>query len=55
MRRAASNHRGHVNTLIDLLARRQRSALEILIAMQWLPALLAAADALEQPDGRRWA
>jgi hypothetical protein len=55
VRRAATNHRGHIGTLIDLLARRQRPALEVLIAMQWLPGLLAAADALEQSNGRRWA
>ena len=47
VRRAAVNHRGHVNNLRDLAARGKRPQHELDIAAQWLPALLAAADTME--------
>ena len=48
VRRAAINHNGHVNNLRDLVAREKRPKHELDIAMQWLPALLAAADTMEE-------
>jgi hypothetical protein len=47
VRRAAINHNGHVNNLRDLVARKKRPEHEFEIAVQWLPALLAAADTME--------
>jgi hypothetical protein len=48
VRRAAVNHNGHVNNLCELVARRKRPQHELDIAIQWLPALLAAADTMEE-------
>jgi hypothetical protein len=50
VRRAAMNLRGHVNNLIDLLAQRKRSKAEVYQQLQWLPALLAAAESLKKFD-----
>jgi hypothetical protein len=47
VRRAAINHRGHVNNLRDLVTRGKRPRHEFDIAAEWLPALLAAADTME--------
>jgi hypothetical protein len=47
VRRAAINHRGHVNNLRELVARGRRPQHELDIAKSWLPALLAAADTME--------
>jgi hypothetical protein len=47
VRRAAINHNGHVHNLRDLVARKKRPEHELEIAVQWLPALLAAADTME--------
>jgi hypothetical protein len=47
VRRAAINHNGHVNNLRELEARKKRPEHELEIAAQWLPALLAAADTME--------
>ena len=47
VRRAAMNHNGHVNNLRDLVKRGKRPEQELVIAAQWLPALLAAADTME--------
>jgi hypothetical protein len=47
VRRAAINHNGHVNNLRGLVARGKRPQVELDIAAQWLPALLAAADTME--------
>jgi hypothetical protein len=46
-RRAATNLAGHVSNLKDLVARGRRPPIELDIALQWLPALTAAADTLE--------
>jgi hypothetical protein len=44
VQRAAINHFGHVANLLDLLARGKRSKAEVLMALEWLPALMAAAQ-----------
>jgi hypothetical protein len=47
-RRAAVNLRGHINNLLALLAQGKRPKVELYQQLQWLPALLAAANTLEK-------
>ena len=48
VRRAAVNHQGPINNLRDPVTRGKRPKYELDLAAQRLPALLAAADTIEQ-------